>query len=301
MMKTLVAKEQIKKESNSCRIFYDGANCTAETDDTGTVKAVYTHGIELISKKDSTGALYFLSDHLGNTMATVNSSGSVVTRYEYDAFGSVRSESPSGDTRNKNKFVGGHGIVDDSDETGLVYMRARYYDSETGRFISRDPIGTAGGLNLYCYVDNNPIRYNDPTGKCKKKKEQEELIKKINADFLAGTISQKAREAAIRAISEGFANAPSGRAGIPAVLSGLMAQYGGMAVLEAPAVVTLGAIAISGVIGYEIGIGINGVIDSFVEPALDSALQPIMDNLYNGPGGYTEPQPWTNGSGWNFK
>ena len=72
----------------------------------------------------------------------------------YDAFGAVRSQTGT-DTGNKNKFVGGYGILDDSDEDGLVFMRARYYDSELGRFISQDPIGELGGLNFYRYCKNN--------------------------------------------------------------------------------------------------------------------------------------------------
>lgn len=43
-------------------------------------------------------------------------------------------------------------------------MRARYYDPEVGRFINKDPIGFAGGLNLYAYVQNNPINRIDPLG-----------------------------------------------------------------------------------------------------------------------------------------
>ncbi len=44
-------------------------------------------------------------------------------------------------------------------------MRARYFDAETGRFISEDPIGFAGGdFNLYAYVQNNPVNFIDPWG-----------------------------------------------------------------------------------------------------------------------------------------
>jgi uncharacterized protein RhaS with RHS repeats len=43
-------------------------------------------------------------------------------------------------------------------------MRARYYDPEVGRFISKDPIGLLGGLNMYAYVQNNPINRIDPLG-----------------------------------------------------------------------------------------------------------------------------------------
>ncbi|MDX9715704.1 MAG: RHS repeat-associated core domain-containing protein [Dissulfurispiraceae bacterium] len=50
-------------------------------------------------------------------------------------------------------------------ETGLYYYRARYYDANTGRFISKDPIGfSAGDVNLYRYVGNNPVNWTDPEG-----------------------------------------------------------------------------------------------------------------------------------------
>jgi RHS repeat-associated protein len=50
-------------------------------------------------------------------------------------------------------------------ETGLLYLRARYYDPEAGRFVSKDPIGFAGGdVNLYGYVLGNPVNWGDPLG-----------------------------------------------------------------------------------------------------------------------------------------
>ncbi len=64
---------------------------------------------------------------------------------------------------NPFKYVGSAGVRDDGN--GLLYMRARYYDPEVGRFISKDPIGFAGGdLNLYNYVGGNPVNRIDPTG-----------------------------------------------------------------------------------------------------------------------------------------
>jgi RHS repeat-associated protein len=46
----------------------------------------------------------------------------------------------------------------------LYYMRARYYDPQLGRFLSEDPIGVSGGLNLYAYAGNDPVNMWDPTG-----------------------------------------------------------------------------------------------------------------------------------------
>jgi RHS repeat-associated protein len=53
-------------------------------------------------------------------------------------------------------------------DTGLLYYRARWYDSETGRFLSEDPIGLAGGKNLYEYVEGNPVSLTDASGLCGK-------------------------------------------------------------------------------------------------------------------------------------
>jgi RHS repeat-associated protein len=60
-------------------------------------------------------------------------------------------------------WQGQAGCYSDS-ETGLVYMEARYYAPALGRFLSRDPIGFAGGINLYAYCGGDPVNYEDPGG-----------------------------------------------------------------------------------------------------------------------------------------
>ncbi|HEX9743506.1 MAG TPA: RHS repeat-associated core domain-containing protein, partial [Nitrospiraceae bacterium] len=57
-------------------------------------------------------------------------------------------------------------IQDKADESGLIYMRNRYYDPATGRFTQEDPIGLAGGLNLYGFAGGDPINFSDPFGLC---------------------------------------------------------------------------------------------------------------------------------------
>lgn len=52
------------------------------------------------------------------------------------------------------------------DMSKLVHFRARWYDPETGRWLSPDPIGLAGGLNLYCFCGNDPVNRTDPSGLC---------------------------------------------------------------------------------------------------------------------------------------
>ena len=60
------------------------------------------------------------------------------------------------------QYAGQVGVMAEGDN--LYYMRARYYDAHIGRFISEDPIGFEGGLNLYAYVGGNPINLVDPSG-----------------------------------------------------------------------------------------------------------------------------------------
>ena len=78
--------------------------------------------------------------------------------YSYDSFGKI---TPLTNFQNSFTFTGREW----DKETGLYYYRARYYDPMEGRFISKDPISYAGGdVNLYGYVQNNPINFYDPFG-----------------------------------------------------------------------------------------------------------------------------------------
>jgi RHS repeat-associated protein len=76
----------------------------------------------------------------------------------YDAFGSIQ----SGNTLSQPYAFTGREY---DAETGLYYYRARYYDPQVGRFISRDPLGFGGGdVNVYAYVKNRPTVLRDPLG-----------------------------------------------------------------------------------------------------------------------------------------
>ena len=77
--------------------------------------------------------------------------------YAYSAYGEVAVLGPDGG--NSLQYTGR-----ENDGTGLYYYRARTLDPITKRFTSEDPIGIAGGINLYSYVGGNPISYTDPTG-----------------------------------------------------------------------------------------------------------------------------------------
>ncbi|MGH9838258.1 MAG: RHS repeat-associated core domain-containing protein, partial [Blastocatellia bacterium] len=98
------------------------------------------------------GALYFLQDHLGTTVALAGAGGGIVERQIYEAFGLGTGSSLTRYTYTSREWDA---------ETSLYYYRARYYNHTLGRFISEDPIRAN---NLYAYVDNNPIKFRDPTG-----------------------------------------------------------------------------------------------------------------------------------------
>ncbi len=83
------------------------------------------------------------------------------TLYEYDALGRlIWAETPSGAVTYRYDALG-HLY---ESESGLYWMRMRHYHPGLGRFLQPDPIGIAGGLNLYAYANNNPVRWFDPWG-----------------------------------------------------------------------------------------------------------------------------------------
>lgn len=112
------------------------------------------------------GKVYYLhTDHLGTPRAVTDSQGEVLWRWDSDPFGAtLPDQDPDGDGIPfifNLRFPGQYY----DQETGLHYNYFRYYDPSTGRYLTSDPIGLAGGLNTYAYVGENPINFIDPTGK----------------------------------------------------------------------------------------------------------------------------------------
>ncbi|KUG23353.1 rhs family protein [hydrocarbon metagenome] len=78
--------------------------------------------------------------------------------YTYDSFGNI---TISGSISQPFTYTG----REYDSETGMYFYRARYYDPKIGRFVTKDPIGFEGGINVYAYVENNPVNTVDPEGK----------------------------------------------------------------------------------------------------------------------------------------
>ena len=125
-----------------------------ERDATNTVtKRFYAQG-EQISGKN----YFYTRDHLGSVREMTDSNGNIRARYDYDPYG--RLTKVSGDLDSDFSYDGyyNHNV------SGLYSTTFRFYSADLGRWISRDPIGEDGGLNLYGYVGNNPLGLTDPLG-----------------------------------------------------------------------------------------------------------------------------------------
>lgn len=129
---------------------YDGQNIVKSGNQ------LFFRGINLISRNVNGNKEFYSFNVHGDTTKLTNSTGSVLKDYFYDAFGNQKTENAN-DT-NPFRYSGEYFDT----ETGLIYLRARYYDPSAGRFISEDPI--KDGLNWYAYCENNPVMFVDPMG-----------------------------------------------------------------------------------------------------------------------------------------
>ena len=133
----------------------------------GTEENSYTFGGVMVGLNDDGVRHHVFTDHLATVTATLEYGLGVanVERLRY---------SPYGDKRGSTGSVAGDrtytGQVDDMTVTGLMFYNARYYDPVARNFVSPDTIipdpASTLGWNRYSYVNNNPINYNDPTGRC---------------------------------------------------------------------------------------------------------------------------------------
>lgn len=140
---------------------YDGDQVVIELDANRQPVVEYTYypGIDQPHSMRRGGQTYYYAqDAQGNVTGLIGATGALAATYEHTPFGETISA--SGTPANVYRFKGREYDA----ESGLYFMRARYYDPQLGRFNSEDPIGLAGGINSYAFAGNDPVNNIDPYG-----------------------------------------------------------------------------------------------------------------------------------------
>jgi RHS repeat-associated protein len=144
---------------------YDGkgisANVIEAVDNNGNILARYTQSMgadQLLAEIQSGVASYYQQDGLSSVTSLSNSSATLADTYTYNAFGKLTAS--TGTLVNPFQYTG----RESDPETSLDYYRSRYYDPNSGRFLSEDPMMFDAGTNFYPYVANNPANMIDPLG-----------------------------------------------------------------------------------------------------------------------------------------
>lgn len=142
---------------------YDGDDILLDLTDAGAVRREYTYypGTDRAHSVLMGGSrLYYATDLQGTVLALSNAGGSVVSQYRYTPFGEPELVVDGTSDGNRIRYAGREWDAD----AGMYYNRARWYDPVLQRFVSQDPIGLEGGINMYAYAGNDPINASDPSG-----------------------------------------------------------------------------------------------------------------------------------------
>ena len=141
------------------KYLWAGSNLVCAT--VGSTGTYYIYGTSLAMMIGPDGTLYtYQFNPHGDVTAVINmTTGQAVESYSYDPYGNVTTTTHvTGGIDNPFLYCGEYY----DEESGLYYLRARYYDPEIGRFLTEDPVHD--GINWYVYCGNNPVNFIDPSG-----------------------------------------------------------------------------------------------------------------------------------------
>ena len=168
----------IANDAATNHLVYDGPHVVADVDDEGDLVRTYAYGpgiddllaITLHTGPGAPCTLYPIKDHQNTVLGLIDSTGAVVESYDWDPWGNILTVRDSNDQPipNRQSAIGNRFTFQGREiswATGLFNFRARWYDPETGRWLSNDPIGIAGGLNQYAFCKNSSVNVVDPHGR----------------------------------------------------------------------------------------------------------------------------------------
>jgi len=144
-------------ERATTEFIWNQAEATPELVQDGSTYYIYGPEGKAIEQINGETSIYLHQDQQNSTRLLTDASGNVVGRYDYDAWGNVRSHTGSATTNLQYD-----GQYTDA-ETGFQYLRARYYDPTTGVFLTRDPLASIT-RSQYSYARNSPLDYIDSSG-----------------------------------------------------------------------------------------------------------------------------------------
>ena len=153
------------QEGTVRHVYGDSWQCLADVDESGNVICSYVWGEgidKLLAVKIGGESYYPLTDIQGTVWGYADSQNTVVARWTYDAWGNFLSEFCAVPALSsvRYRFQGREW----SKTTGLINFRFRWYDSIVGRWLSKDPIGLSGGLNLFAFCMGDSLNYYDTVG-----------------------------------------------------------------------------------------------------------------------------------------
>lgn len=164
-------------KTNETRLVYDGNTIIQHRDANNVPTLTLTRGLDLSGSLQGAGGIggllartetinnqpstaYYHGDAGGNVVAMVNGSGTVVARYSYDPFGNVLGQEGPLAGANRYRFSSKEWHA----ASGLIYYGFRHYSPNLQRWTTQDPIGEEGGINLFAFVDNDPVNWFDSDG-----------------------------------------------------------------------------------------------------------------------------------------